>query len=148
MATLATEPVTHADRAAGRARRLVGPLGLAGVCLAGAAALHLRDPHESGSWGFCPFLVVTGHPCPGCGGLRAVNDLTNLDVVSAASSNLLFVASLPLLAFLWVRWAAGAWTGSPPRPLRHGTALVVAGLAAVLLFWLVRSLPFGAWLAP
>lgn len=150
MATLATEPVTHADRATSRTRRLVGPLSLAGVCLAGSVALHFRDPHDSGSWGFCPFLVVTGHPCPGCGGLRAVNDLTNLDVVGAASSNLLFVASLPFMAWFWARWVGRAWTGGPRADPNAGirTWVVALVLGAVLLFWLVRNLPFGAWLAP
>ena len=46
-----------------------------------AVLLHLRDPHEQGSYGFCPFLALTGHPCPGLRGLRAVNDLTHGDVV-------------------------------------------------------------------
>jgi hypothetical protein len=150
LATPATEPVTHADRATSRTRRLVGPLSLAGVCLAGSVALHFRDPHESGSWGFCPFLVVTGHPCPGCGGLRAVNDLTHLDIVGAASSNLLFVASIPLVAWFWTRWFGRAWTGgsrvAPDSGVR--TPVVVLMVGAVLLFWLVRNLPFGAWLAP
>ena len=46
---------------------LVGAVGLGAVTL-----LHLHDPHSSGAYGFCPFLLVTGLPCPGCGGLRAV----------------------------------------------------------------------------
>lgn len=147
--TLATEsdsgPVAET---ASRARRLVGPLSLAGVCLAGAVALHARDPHESGSWGYCPFLVVTGHACPGCGGLRAVNDLTHFDLVSAASSNLLFVASLPLIAFFWLRWVKAAWTGVPPKGAgigARGTALI---LTVLLGFWVVRNLPFATWLLP
>ena len=45
--------------------------------------LHFRDPHASGSWGFCPWLALTGLYCPGCGGLRAVNDLTNGDLLGA-----------------------------------------------------------------
>ena len=59
---------------------LVGGLGLATL------ALHLRDPHDSYSWGLCPSSVL-GLACPGCGGLRAVNDLTNLRLADAASSN-------------------------------------------------------------
>src|ERR1044072_5375565 len=84
------------------------PLGgalLTGALAVGLAlALHVRDPHSSGSWGFCPWLVLTGHSCPGCGSLRAMNALTNGDLVGALSSNLLFVLMLPVLAFWWVRW--------------------------------------------
>ena len=35
--------------------------------------------------------AAVGIWCPACGGLRAVNDLTNGDVLGAASSNLVFV---------------------------------------------------------
>ena len=79
---------------------VTGQLVTAAVVGAAAVALHFRDPHSSGSWGICPLFAATGIYCPGCGGLRAVNDLTNADVVAAASSNLLFVASIPLLVFL------------------------------------------------
>ena len=75
-----------------RAQRLCSPaLTFGGLALA-TTALRLRDPHTSGSWGFCPSKLLLGIDCPGCGGLRAVNDLTHLDVASAASSNLLLVA--------------------------------------------------------
>ena len=57
-----------------------GPLLLAGGVLAASVLLHLRDPHRSGSWGYCPWLMLTGTYCPGCGGLRAVNDLAHGDV--------------------------------------------------------------------
>ncbi len=87
----------------GRWHRVRGPVLLAGGLLAASIALHLRDPHRSGSWGTCPWLLLTGTYCPGCGGLRAVNDLTDGQVGAAASSNLLFVGSLPFVAFWWTR---------------------------------------------
>ncbi len=69
--------------------------------LGASVLLHLRDPHRGGSWGYCPWLLLTGTYCPGCGGLRAVNDLTRGDLAAAASSNLLLVGSLPLLLVAW-----------------------------------------------
>lgn len=147
--TLATEPASGpVAPTASRARRLVGPLSLAGVGLAGAVALHARDPHESGSWGYCPFLLTTGLPCPGCGGLRAVNDLTHFDLVSAASSNLLFVASLPLIAYFWGRWAIRAWTGAPSGRSSIGPRGISLIVGAIFAFWIVRNLPFATWLLP
>ena len=122
---------------------------MAGGVLLASIALHLRDPHQSGSWGFCPWLVTTGTHCPGCGGLRAVNDLTRGDLAAAASSNLLFVSSIPVLALLWVRSFAQAWQGVR-RPLPQPAAGVAAAVVVVLVmvFWVVRNLPFGAVLAP
>jgi Protein of unknown function (DUF2752) len=132
-----------------RLRRLSPPLLVAGGLLVASVALHLRDPHQAGSWGFCPWLAVTGTYCPGCGGLRAVNDLTDGDVVAAASSNLLFVASLPLLGAAWVRSVVVRWRGRH-QPLPAWTAPVLGTLAVALItvFWVVRNVPGGGWLAP
>jgi hypothetical protein len=136
-------------RPATRARRVAPPLLLAGGLLVASVALHVRDPHQSGSWGYCPWFVLTGTACPGCGGLRAVNDLTRGDVAAALSSNALFVVSLPFLAALWTRSVAHRWRGGP-RPLPPGVVGWAGGvaLALVLLFWLVRNLPFAGYLAP
>lgn len=132
-----------------RSRRVRGPLLLAGGVLVASLALHLRDPHDSGSWGFCPWYLATGSYCPACGGLRAVNDLTRGDVVAAASSNLYLVASIPVLALLWVRGLAQRWRGVL-RPLPPPLVTVAATVAVVLLavFAVARNLPAGGWLAP
>jgi hypothetical protein len=133
----------------GRAALLRDPVlfGVAGA--ATVAALHFRDPHEHGSWGFCPFLLLTGQPCPGCGGLRAINDLSNGDLVGAVSSNAFAVALVATLAVAWVVWlirrvrgdAQATWfTLSPP---------VVTGLLVVMaVFGVFRLTPWGAWLRP
>ena len=150
--TLLDAPDAGTDRSPARwvrLRRVKPHLVLAGGVLIVSLALHLRDPHEQGSWGFCPWLVATGTYCPGCGGLRAVNDLTQGDLRAAASSNLLLVGSLPLVAALWVRSLVQAWRGRR-RPLPT-TAVGVAsalGLLAIVAFWVARNVPAGSWLAP
>jgi len=139
----------------GRTRweRLQGPL-VTGALVGGLTiALHFRDPHSSGSWGYCPFYAMTGLYCPGCGGLRAVNDLGNGDVLGAASSNLVFVALIPLIAVVWLRWTGRAWSGAPAPTgrARFGVraGVWVTALAVVLLvFTVLRNLPVGGWLAP
>jgi Protein of unknown function (DUF2752) len=130
-------------------RRVKAPTALAGAVLGASVLLHLRDPHQAGSWGFCPWLLLTGTYCPGCGGLRAVNDLTHGDVAAAASSNLLFVGSIPLLVLAWARTMTDRWRGVV-RPVRTRTHILMAcSFAAVaLLFWVARNTPAGAWLAP
>ncbi len=143
-------------RAPTRLDRLRAPLLTAGLVGGLTLALHLRDPHTSGSWGFCPWLVLTGSYCPGCGGLRAVNDLSNGDLVGAASSNLVFVLAIPLLALFWVGWTRRAWRGDEAhadgraRPVaRDRTVLWVAVFSLVMVvFTVLRNLPVGAWLAP
>ncbi len=139
-----------AGTSAPRARRRVAwPLVAAASVLGVSVLLHVRDPHTSGSWGYCPWLLLTGTYCPGCGGLRAVNDLTHGDLRAAASSNLLFVASLPVLVTWWSRWTLDRWRGV----VRHGSPrlqvrLAWAFLALAVCFAVVRNTPAGAWLAP
>ena len=132
-----------------RLARLGPPLLLAGLVLGASVVLHVRDPHEQGSYGFCPWLTLTGTYCPGCGGLRAVNDLTDLRLADAASSNLLLVATLPVFAAAWVRSVHQRWQGVL-RPLAPARAHLLIAVASVLIvaFWLVRNLPFAGWLAP
>ncbi len=51
----------------------------------------------------CPFKLLTGLPCPGCGGLRAANALLRGEILSALYINplscllALFCAILPIL---------------------------------------------------
>jgi len=121
----------------------IGGLGLATV------ALHLRDPHESGSWGLCPSAAL-GFWCPGCGGLRGVNDLTDLRIVDAASSNLVLVLAMPVVIFLLGRWALDSWSGRLRTPMDHrlNAVLLTLSLTALAAFTLLRNLPAGSWLAP
>lgn len=132
-----------------RWRRLVLPATVAGTVAAASVALYVRDPHEQGTWGVCPTKALFGIDCPGCGGLRAVNDLTHLQVVDAASSNLLFVASIPLLAYLFGRWAWGRWTGRPWNPQGWSSQWSAFVLIAVMVvFSVLRNTTAGSWLAP
>jgi hypothetical protein len=139
---------TDAPPERSRARRMAAPLVVAGGLTAMTVALHFRDPHDHGSWGFCP-LAAMGVYCPGCGGLRAVNDLSNGQVGAAASSNLLFILSLPFLAYAFGRWTYGRWTGRPWQPSTRSmnvTAVVVC--AVMLVFAVLRNTSAGSWLAP
>jgi Protein of unknown function (DUF2752) len=131
-----------------RSERMRGPvLTVAGLGIA-TLALRLRDPHVGHSWGVCPLYALTGVYCPGCGGLRGVNDLTHGHVGAAASSNLLLICALPFAAYFLVRWTWATWQGDdatlvPPLPRVVASMLV----ALVAVFWLLRNLP-GSWLAP
>lgn len=134
-------------KAATRSRRVAAPLATVAGLAATTLALHLRDPHESGSWGYCPTSLL-GFYCPGCGALRAVNDLTNGDLAAAASSNVLLLLAMPVAVFVLSRWTVDAWRGR----LRGRTALsswtvLSVGIVLATVFTVARNLP-GSWLAP
>jgi hypothetical protein len=130
-----------------RARRLASPLAAGAGALLAAVALRLRDPHVSGSWGLCPTKLVTSLDCPLCGALRAVNDLTHLDVGSALSSNLVLVLAIPVVLVLWLRRLRACRRGGEAmRPLTVPTWAWIGGLVVLAAFGVVRNLP-GSWLA-
>lgn len=130
------------DRLAGRS----GPARAAALTVAMSLpllALRLRDPHDEGAWGACPVLTVTGGFCPGCGSLRALNDLAQGDVPAAVGSNaLLVLVALPLLLVAATRWVRRQEQATYPRwgYLAFGVVLAV--------FTLARNLPVGSALAP
>ncbi len=92
---------------------MAAPALTIGGLAAATLALHVRDPHDQYSWGLCPSAAL-GLSCPGCGGLRAVNDLTHGDLAAAASSNLLLVVAMPFAVVALGLWAVDSWRGTPP----------------------------------
>ena len=131
-----------------RLQRLAAPLAAGAVAALGTVALHVRDPHASGAWGYCPTALV-GFSCPFCGSLRAVNDLTHLDLAGAASSNLLFVLAAPVVVLLWARRVAACWRGGATmEPLRVPRPLWITFVVVLVAFTVARNTPAGAWLAP
>ncbi len=144
MTALAAPPGPPATRG----RRILAPgLTISGLALA-TLALHVRDPHQDGSWGLCPSAAM-GFYCPGCGGLRAVNDLTNGDVGAALSSNILVTLMIPVAMVLLGIWATDRWQGRSRHLSWHRLRPVVIGFVVVIaVFTVLRNTEMGAWLAP
>lgn len=127
---------------------MLAPAVTLGALGAATVALHLRDPHVEGSWGLCPTALL-GFWCPGCGGLRAVNDLTHLRLADALSSNLLLVAALPVVLVVLGLWVRDQWRGTS-RALDPRRAVVVGAAVSVVVvaFAVLRNLPGLEYLAP
>jgi hypothetical protein len=109
--------------------------------------LAVVDPHTPGHYPTCPFHALTGLWCPGCGGLRAVHDLTQGNLVTALHENVLVVLLGPALAVWWLIARHRRTAGRPITLVLtlRGTVWVVLLLT---VFTVVRNLPFGAGLAP
>nr|WP_274387804.1 DUF2752 domain-containing protein [Salsipaludibacter albus] len=96
----------------------------------------------------CPFHAVTGLWCPGCGGLRAIGDLTHGDVGAAVSSNVLAVVLVAVLAVAFAAWVGRRWRGVEDRMIVLSNRWSIGAIVLLALFTVVRNLPAGAWLAP
>lgn len=67
------------------------------AALAVCAVLAFVDP-SSALWPFhCPFKLIIGLQCPGCGFQRALHALLQGDVVAAARYNFFFLYAIPYL---------------------------------------------------
>ncbi|MYW02743.1 DUF2752 domain-containing protein [Streptomyces sp. SID3343] len=143
-----TTPSAHPTPTPGfRLRNLGLPAATLALVTAATTYVGLVDPRESGHYPPCPYLWLTGLACPGCGGLRCVHALTRLDVPAALGYNALAVLMFPVIGWLWLRWTLRTARGEPRRSLSDPRWLWGL-LVVVLLFWVVRDLPFGAALAP
>lgn len=137
-----------ADVARPRLPALLGPLTLGAGAVMGAAVLGTFSPHQPGIYPTCPSLALTGFYCPGCGTLRAIHDLWNLDLAGAWSMNPLALVVLPFVIASWVAWLQRAATG---RPRRYLSAPWVPNLLLVvtLAYWVLRNVPvLEPYLAP
>lgn len=126
------------------------PVLVAGAAAGAAVLLHFRDPHTHGSYGICPFYALTGWWCPGCGGLRAMHNLTEGRLLDAVHSNVFLLPLLVTVVFWWGRWAFGRWRGRPDGtfPFTVGQRGQWVLIGALVVFTVVRNTPLGTWLAP
>ncbi|MFI6138735.1 DUF2752 domain-containing protein [Streptomyces griseus] len=140
--TLATSAWTGS-----KARRLATPIGILAAVSGAFAYVGTVDPNEPGHYPVCPLLQLTGVLCPGCGGLRSAHAFITGDLGTALQANAVATVGYFLFAAVWVLWLVRAWRG---QPLRIALAPVWWwGVGAVLLvFAVVRNLPFGSALAP
>ena len=129
------------------------PRRSAGLLLAAASAavlaLWLLGSRPPPWYPPCPFHLVTGLFCPGCGSGRAVHALVHGEWARALGLNPLLVLLLPfglvwLGRTLWRGLGRGLPPVDPPRPAAMLLLLVVS------VFWVLRNLPWwpGPLLAP
>ncbi|MFE7750873.1 DUF2752 domain-containing protein [Streptomyces sp. NPDC057428] len=130
-----------------RLRRLATPVGVMAAVVAAFGYVAAVDPNEPGHYPVCPMLRFTGVLCPGCGGLRSAHAFAHGDIPAALGSNALAVLGYAVFAAVWVLWTVRASRG---RPMRITVAPAYWwGVGAVLLvFSVIRNLPFGSALAP
>ena len=117
-------------------RRRLGDFGL--LALPGAILATLLVLTSATGPTLCPFALLTGVACPGCGMTRAAGALVRGDWAAAFAYH-----PLVILAAAWV---AGAWWAAVSRRLGSGrridprltNRLVIASAVLFLAVWLGR----------
>lgn len=109
------------------------------VIAAAGIIFFVFDPSVSALFPKCPFRMLTGLQCPGCGSQRAIHALLHLDIAAAFRYNALLVVSIPVVALLL---AAEAYRQKKPEFYAriHHPALIWGYFCATLLWWIGRNI--------
>jgi hypothetical protein len=123
------------------------PVAAGAALLGGCVAVALVDP--SGGPTVCPFRLVTGLDCPGCGATRAAHQLFTGNPVAAADLNVLALVAIPLV-LLGLFVSLTAMLGGPRwRTFSPPSGWVRAALVVAVVFWVARNVPLAPfdWLS-
>ncbi|MFD9395634.1 DUF2752 domain-containing protein [Streptomyces sp. NPDC060000] len=127
--------------------RLAVPAGILAAVAAAFVYVGTVDPNEPGHYPVCPLLRITGLYCPGCGGLRSAHAFVHGDFATALHDNAMAVVGYLGFAVVWTVWVVRAARGRPARVELTPVRMWTLG-AFLLVFTVVRNLPFGGWLHP
>lgn len=107
------------------------------LCVGCAYAIFCRVTH----WGLpCPFHLLTGLNCPGCGVSRMLLSLLRLDLPAAFRYNAALLCLLPVLFALFLAHAIRYVRDGSAALSRFGQGTEL-GLVCILVLWgLVRNL--------
>jgi hypothetical protein len=133
------------DRASSGGRRWArrcAMLAAALVLCAGGVYLFVFNPATSGIYPICPFHVLTGLHCPGCGTGRAIHQLLHGNLWAALRLNPLAVLLLPPLAYGCLSIALEMFGRKRLPSVFIPAFWIWMLLAVILLFWVLRNLPY------
>lgn len=98
------------------------------AAILGACLLFFFNPETTSCYPRCPFYVLTGLQCPGCGTLRGLHALMHLRLADAWRFNPAMIFSIPVIGlFLFF-----------PRLCKNVFVGKIV-LATTLVWWIIRN---------
>ncbi|MDO5522923.1 MAG: DUF2752 domain-containing protein [Bacteroidia bacterium] len=110
------------------------------VFVAAVFMFYSFDPEKVAIFPQCPFLLVTGYECPGCGSQRAIHQLLRLNFKSAFSHNTLIIFLIPYI-FLGIYLEFFNKKHRFPRleKIFFGKWAAVIVVLVIVVYWVVRN---------
>lgn len=127
---------------ASRTNRIVPMVLFAAILVIGvivALFYFIFDPTKVAIFPPCFFHQITGLDCPGCGAQRALHELLHGHLIAAIRFNAMFVVSLPLFAWMGLRFLMRSLRNQPIQPSPRWWSIYIA---AWIIFGIARDLPF------
>lgn len=92
----------------------------------------------------CPFLLITGYQCPGCGSQRAIHSLLHLDIAKAFSYNPILIISIPYLIIISIIKYRLKTSNSEKlwkfRNILMGKNAIIIIAITFISFWILRNI--------
>lgn len=120
----------------------LAPVSIAALGAVGCVVLAVFDPRKQAIYPSCPFRALTGRACPGCGMTRGLHALLSGHPMAALKLNLLIAVLVPATIYGYVAWALPRWGGPKLPAITLTQRKVVAGIVTLLLFSVLRNLPW------
>ena len=112
------------------------------LLIAGAAYLFVFEPGKSGFFPPCPFRLLSGLQCPGCGSTRALHQIVHGNFEAAFMLNPLLIAGLPFMLFAFLRYSAIVMQGGVPRRNALPAPYIYLMFFVIVSFWIFRNTPY------
>ena len=109
-------------------RHLIITLIIPPIIIGGMILLWRFNPSSFTFYPRCPFYVLTGYKCPGCGTLRAIHHILNGNIGEAIAMNPILVVLVPLMVVLAIR----------PKIARNRYVGYMVVLV-IIFYWIVRN---------
>jgi len=125
----------------GRGAKIGLGIAIAIVAVGVLFVFYTLDPGEQPIFPRCPFLLLTGYECPGCGSQRAIHSLLHFDFKAAFRSNALMVPAIPyILVGIYLQYFGGSRRHPKVEKILYGRWSALTVLVLVFAFWIGRNL--------
>lgn len=104
-----------------------------------ATVYLLFDPSRVGWFPRCPFRMLTGYMCPGCGSQRAFHNLLNGDIIAAWHCNPAVIIAIPILIILLIAEVQHTRTTKFYQRLHH-PIVIISIFFTIIIWWIGRNL--------
>lgn len=104
---------------------------------------YVYNPSDGKVFLSCPFKLISGYNCPGCGSQRAIHQLLHGHFETAFRLNPFMVLSLPFIIIgLGNKIRNFIFNTSHRFSLFYNNTFIYTYFAIALVYWVVRNLSF------
>ena len=104
---------------------------------------YFYNPSQNSFFIPCPFKLISGYNCPGCGSQRALHQLLHGNVEAAFRLNPLLILSIPLIAYgLGTKIHNWLYDSTVRFHLFYNKVFIYTYFSIAVIYWVVRNLSF------